>query len=50
MKVPSGDPRNHPKGTGIRVADGHLHVQNSSSPHDVIAIYAPGKWLTAVVE
>jgi hypothetical protein len=30
----------------MRVQDGHLFVtkENINDPHDVVAIYAPGKW------
>lgn len=37
---------NHPTANYIQVKDGHLFVQEDSN---TVAIYAPGKWVNAVV-
>lgn len=51
VKPATGGPISHPTGTAIRVDDaGHLHVvRDGADGSDVIAIYAPGKWVNATV-
>ncbi|OKI47222.1 hypothetical protein [Micromonospora sp. CB01531] len=52
VKVPVNTTVNEVRHDGantIDVADGHLHVKKTG-PLKTVAIYAPGKWLSAVVE
>lgn len=41
----------HPTGVSARAIDGHLHVYNNrmSRSDEIIAIYAPGGWLSVTV-
>ncbi|TDC81891.1 hypothetical protein E1193_13385 [Micromonospora sp. KC606] len=52
VRVPANTMTNevrHESATTIDVSDGHLQVKKSGSSTKTIAIYAPGKWLSAVV-
>jgi hypothetical protein len=45
-----GPVEEHADATSIKVEDGHLHVlRRNGGTHDTVAIYAPQKWLHAVV-
>jgi hypothetical protein len=52
VKTPENldDGVDHLKSNMIKVSDGHLIVgMGSVATHEVAAIYAPGRWLSAVV-
>lgn len=37
----------HKEGTRVNVADGHLIIsRGNGSPSEVVAVYAPGHWLS----
>jgi hypothetical protein len=52
VKVKSGEPKVHPNADLVGVRDGQLVVEKNTGAgnSDSVAIYAPGVWVSAVVE
>lgn len=52
VKVKSGEPKEHSDAGLLSVSEGHLIVEKDHGAEGVasVAFYAPGVWLTAVVE
>lgn len=48
--MPKAEKVEHSLATTIDVSDGHLHVRRARDSGGALAIYAPGRWVSAVAE